>query len=235
MGRGVPLKIANTSTAAGCAAIPIMDEWSVLKENEGMTVRPRFLCFNCWDINGKPLPRVITWSINAEPLPEPPCLSPDHIISRTLENCHDLFKIVTPINVAVLRSYLQEHPNEAFCDSVCKGFERGFWPWANLDVEGYLDTHEEVRDAPREQRKVDFIHYQKDLEVFKGRFSHSFGRDLLPGMYAVPTFAVPKEKSDKLRLVTDQSAGKFPVNGLQATHNQPFPMDNMVQLGERIL
>lgn len=54
-------------------------------------------------------------------------------------------------------------------------------------------------------------------------------------MYALPTFVVPKCDSTKLRLVTDQSDSRFPVNNLTTPHTRSFPMDNMRQLGQLIL
>jgi hypothetical protein len=47
-----------------------------------------------------------------------------------------------------------------------------------------------------------------------GRYSESIGKDLLPGMYSMPIHTIPKPHSDKLRLVNDQSAGKFSLNSM---------------------
>jgi hypothetical protein len=55
-------------------------------------------------------------------------------------------------------------------------------------------------------------------EVEKGWFLQAFGHDLLPGMYVMPSFAVPKPNSTKMQLVTDQSAGPFSVNSLTNHH-----------------
>ncbi|EKM78009.1 hypothetical protein AGABI1DRAFT_129791 [Agaricus bisporus var. burnettii JB137-S8] len=235
MGRGAPIEIADSNIPVESVETPGMDEMSVLRESQGMITRPRFLRFNCWNIEGKSLPRVVTWTLSAEPLPKTPILSPSHPISILLKQHPNLFPIVTPINVKAFCSYLERHPNRAFCESVCEGLEKGFWPWAKVDVEGYSLTHDEVREPEKEFEKREFIRRQRDLEISKGRFTRSFGKKLLPGMYSMPTFAVPKEGSAKFRLVTDQSAGKFPVNGMQTPHEHAFPMDNMTQLGDRIL
>jgi hypothetical protein len=96
-------------------------------------------------------------------------------------------------------------------------------------------THDESREDNKDAEKLKFIRTQRDIEEQKKRFSPSFGKELLPGMYSMPTFAVPKKGSSKFRLVTDQSAGKFSVNSMQSRHVAAFPMDNMIQLGERIL
>jgi hypothetical protein len=82
---------------------------------------------------------------------------------------------------------------------------------------------------------MDFMQKQCNIEIQKGRFSDSFGTSLLPGMFSAPTFAVPKEGSSKLRLVTDQSAGTYSVNDMCSCHEHAFPLDNMTHLGEQIL
>lgn len=235
MGKGAPAEFANSNTVVPTAEILDMEGWNVLNESRETIIKPRFLRFNCWDVRGKPLPRVVTWSLSADPLPRAPSLPPGHCISMLLKGRPDLFKIITPVNVSAFHSYLKDHPNQAFCESVCRGLEIGFWPWANVEKEGYPETHDERRDPPREMERLAFMRDQRDKEVEKRRFSHGFGKELLPGMYGVPTFAVPKEGSSKLRLVTDQSAGKYSVNSMQTEHTSAFPMDNMTQLGELIL
>jgi hypothetical protein len=56
MGRGILYKIVDTGTSVGTVAMPNTVEWSVLKESWGVMVKPKYLCFNCWDLDGKPLP-----------------------------------------------------------------------------------------------------------------------------------------------------------------------------------
>jgi hypothetical protein len=193
-----------------------MDEWDVLRRNQDLIQRPKYLRYNGWDMRGKLMPGVITWSLTAQPLPSAPSLPVEHPVSKTISQKPDLFKIVTPINVPALRYFLRKHPNRVFCDSICEGFENGFWPWADVDPPGYPQSHDETRPGPRDEEKSEFVRRQRDIEVEKGRFSDSFGTELLPGMSSSPTFAVPKEGSSKLRLVTDQSAGPYSVNGMCA-------------------
>jgi hypothetical protein len=38
-------------------------------------IRPRYLRYNRWDVEGKPVPGVVEWSERAEALPRPPTLS----------------------------------------------------------------------------------------------------------------------------------------------------------------
>ena len=64
----------------------------------------------------------------------------------------------------------------------------------------------------------------------------SFGNDLLPGMYSMPIYAVPKPRSEDLHMVTDHSAGSFSLNNI-IDHSQVtgFPLDNVQHLGEMLL
>ena len=67
-------------------------------------------------------------------------------------------------------------------------------------------------------------------------FSESFGNKLLPGMYCMPVFAVPKPHSTDLRMVTDQSAGKFSLNSMIPHENIiEYPLDNLRHLGEFLI
>jgi hypothetical protein len=89
---------------------------------------------------------------------------------------------------------------------------------------------------PDNSPEADFLHAQRDQERHAGRFSGSFGRDLLPGMHASPVHAVPKPHSDKLRMVIDQSAGLFAPNSMIKCEDiHGFPLDNMTHLGEGLL
>jgi hypothetical protein len=59
-----------------------------------------------------------------------------------------------------------------------------------------------------------FLQSQIDKEVKVEHYSQPFGTDLLPGMYSMPIHAVPKPGTDKHRLVTDHSAGKYALNSM---------------------
>ena len=110
----------------------------------------------------------------------------DEILTKTLREHPDLFKIVTPVRVDIFETYLSSHPNQAFVKSVCKGFREGFWPWADTCKPGYPDTLDESKPAPTDSKKADFLRAQRDIELTKDRFSAPIGRDLLPGMYCMP-------------------------------------------------
>lgn len=142
---------------------------------------------------------------------------------------------MSPINVDVFESLLCRHPNPAFVSSVCAGLRDGFWPWADT-VHGALPvTHDEARPTPSDEKQASFLREQTLKERQKGYFSESFGSDLLPGMYSMPIYTVPKPNSDDLCLVTDHSAGKYSLNSM-IDHSQVtgFPLDNIRHLGEML-
>jgi hypothetical protein len=156
-------------------------------------------------------------TLTDDPLPRPP---PEEFADRDTEstirqNPH-LFRIVTPINVQCFEDLLKTHPNRAFVESVCVSLREGFWPWANTQKEEYPNTWDFSDRPPKTEREADFLRSQRDVEVEAGRYSESFGEDLLPGMYSTPVHAVPKPRSEKLRLVNDHSAGEFSLNSMIA-------------------
>jgi hypothetical protein len=120
--------------------------------------------------------------------------------------------------------------------SVCRGLREGFWPWADTRIGEYPDTHSEDRGTPADPDKAAFLRAQRDIEIEKGRFSPSFGPNLLPGMYCMPIHAVPKPNSSNFRLVTDHSAGPFSLNSMiDGDKVRGFPLDNMRHIGEMLL
>ena len=151
------------------------------------------------------------------PLPRP---SPEEFSNvdamNTIRDNPHLFKIVTPVDVAQLERLLESHPNKPFVQSVCVSFREGFWPWANTQKEEYPTTWDYSNRPPKTKREAGFLRDQRDLEISEGRYSESFGTDLLPGMYSTPIHAVPKPRSEKLRLVNDHSAGPFSLNSMIA-------------------
>ena len=120
--------------------------------------------------------------------------------------------------------------------SILRGFRDGFWPWADTHIGEYPDTLDESIEDPTNQKELDFICEQRDKEIDLGRFSHSFGTDLLPGMYSMPIHAVPKPHSTDLRLVTNHSAGIHSLNSMIKREDiAGFPLDGMTHLGESLL
>ncbi len=154
-------------------------------------------------------------SLTHAPLPGVPVsVREDPVVNATLAAHPDLFKIITPINVDVFADLLVDHPNQPFVESVLAGLREGFWPFADAKPEEYPDTWDETRTPPSDEAARSFLRSQRDEELRLGRYSQSFGRDLLPGMYSMPVHVVPKPHSNKLRLVNDQSAGQYSLNSM---------------------
>ena len=199
-------------------------------------MRPKYLHYNIWDPDSDFSPSVSDWTLTAEPLEGPPrSVLEDEAVTKTLQENPHLFKIVTPVRVDIFEAYLATHPNQPFVKSVCNGFREGFWPWAESKP-GYPITNDESRPAPTDAKKAEFLRAQRDIELAKDRFSPPFTHDLLPGMYCMPIYAVPKPHSTALRLVTDQSYGKYSPNSM-VNHEKVtgFPLDNMVHFGEMLM
>jgi hypothetical protein len=136
------------------------------------------------------------WTETARPLASVPLTEFSNTLAqRTIAQHRGLFAVETPINVDELERSLIKHPNPSFVQSVLKGFRDGFWPWADTRLGEYPDTWDESIGDPRTQEEVDFICAQRDKEIEAGRFSESFGTELLPGMYSMPIHAVPKPHS----------------------------------------
>ena len=156
-------------------------------------------------------------TLSDNPLPRPPPAEFDNIdaVSTVRDNPH-LFKIITPINVTRLEELLETHPNKLFVQSMCSSFREGFWPWANTQKEEYPITWDFSERPPKSEKEAEFLRGQRDIELAAERYSESFGTHLLPGMYSTPIHAVPKPRSEKLRLVNDHSAGTFSLNSMIA-------------------
>lgn len=179
------------STSASSVENLDMGEQRVLKAHQFLRLKPKFLRYNCWDISGEHALRVVDWSFNfnlAKAIPAAPYLPPDHPVRKTVETHPELFKIITPINVEAFQDYVYIHENYLFVESVLNGLKNGFWPWADIDKAGYPLINDESRPPPKDLAKAQFLRNQRDEEVQKGRFSRAFGRDLFPGMYAMPSF-----------------------------------------------
>ena len=129
------------------------------------------------------------------------------------------------------------HPNQPFVKLVSQGLCKGFWPWASTNQPGYPIMNDESNATSREIRKAEFPCDQLTTELTKNHFSPSFGRKLLPGMYCMPIFAIPKTLNLlDLWWVTDQSFRKYLLNSI-IDHKKvtSYPLDNMTQFGEMLL
>ena len=179
--------------------------------------RPKYLRKSIWaNPDTTPLFSPTACStLTAAPLPRPPPEEFDNVdaMSTINQNPH-LFRIVTPIKVDRFQELLATHPNQAFVESVCVSLREGFWPWAHTQKESYPVTWDFSERPPKTEREADFLRAQRDAEIAVGRYSEGFGTELLPGMYSTPVHAVPKPRSDKLRLVNDHSAGTYSLNSM---------------------
>ena len=176
-------------------------------------------------------------TLNDQPLPRPPPNEFDNSDALiTINRNPDLFPIVTPINVDRFEELLVTHPNKPFVESVCVSLREGFWPWAHTQKEEYPITWDYSNRPPKNEHEAIFLRTQRDTEIAAGRYSEGFGEDLLPGMYSTPIHAVPKPRSDKLRLVNDHSAGPFSLNSMIARDDiSGAKMDSISDLTEALL
>jgi hypothetical protein len=175
-------------------------------------LRPRFARDLLWGTVKDSISPAARYSLSAEPLPRPPQSELDNTVANETIHAHpELFKIVHNIKVKKFQELLQDHPNQAFVQSVVLGLTEGFWPWAEKQ-DGYPVTHCEHQHPPKDDKERDFLLAQRDKEVAAGRFSKPFV-DLLPGMNVVPVHAVPKPVNN-FRLVVDHSAGVYAINSM---------------------
>ena len=186
-------------------------------KNEASLKRLRYLERSVWTDadSAPPFSPTACCTLSDEPLPRPPLreLSNHDVMNTICDNPH-LFKIVTPINVNRFEELLKTHPNQPFVKYVCVSLREGFWPWANTQKEEYPATWDFSEHPPKTELEAGFLRDQRDVEISAGRYSESFGTDLLPGMYSTPIHAVPKPRSSKLRLVNDHSAGPYSLNSM---------------------
>jgi hypothetical protein len=234
------MPIVTTDTFAKAALNLDMADMPAQKrsEDEVYGMRPKYLRYNLWH-PGSDLPVMTAeWSEQAPPLPRPPSSELNNpIVNETITKHPNLFKIVTPIKVEVFERLLHDHPNPAFVRSVVQGLTDGFWPWADTQKPGYPTTHNACPSnlACPDPKKAAFLAKQVEIERNKQRFSDNFGTELLPGMYCMPVYAVPKPDGSDFRMITDQSSGEFSLNSMIDREDLvKYPLDNLAQLGEFI-
>ncbi|KAJ7048056.1 hypothetical protein C8F01DRAFT_1007696, partial [Mycena amicta] len=158
--------------------------------------------------------RTARYTETDSPLPRPPAYEFTNASAiGTIRENPDLFRVPQVIRVDRLENLLRHHPNQLFVQSVVAGLREGFWAWMNTQHDsGYPETWDNSWAPPPSSRERDFITSQRDIEIEKGRFSRTFGPELLPGMYSTPILAVPKPHSEDLRLVSHQSYGPYAPN-----------------------
>ena len=214
--------VKQRKTAEGCTSATNAEREDIEERNVGnnsVPKRPKYLERSVWtDTDASPsFSPTACSTLTDKPLPRPPAeefLNSDAL--NTIRDNPHLFKIITPINIHQFERLLNSHPNKAFVQSVCTSLRDGFWPWANTQKEDYPVTWDFSERPPKTKREADFLREQRDIEVNAGRYSEDFGTDLLPGMYSTPVHAVPKPRTEKLRLVNNHSAGRFSLNSMIA-------------------
>ena len=201
--------------------------------------RPRYLQHSVWADHRVPIPFSPTASctLTDEPLPQP---SPEEFQNSdavtTIKNNPDLFRIITPIKVDRFEELLVSHPNKPFVESICTSLREGFWPWAHTQKDEYPITWDYSDRPPKNEHEAIFLRTQRDIEIEAQHYSRRFGTELLPGMYSTPIHAVPKPRSEKLRLVNDHSAGPFSLNSMIAREDiAGAKMDSITDLIEALL
>lgn len=206
-------------------------------DEEALGLMPKYLRHNLWAPDADVKITAAVWTQTARPLQRPPQSELENLPAlRTLEERPELFKIVTPVKVEVLRRLTLSHPNQPFVESVLEGLVRGFWPWASTVREGYPVTHDESRSLKLSPEKEEFLRKQVRHEREMGRLSEGFGQTLLPGMYCMPHYVVPKPHSADWRLVNDLSAGPYSLNSMvERQFITGYPLDNLSHLGELLL
>ena len=239
MTKDVIAPAASSVTPAGHVEVPTMERLPVGQPQriELYGMRPKYLRYNVWDPEGNLAVTSAEWTETAKPLPRPPPIQlMDPIVSKTIAENPDYFKIVTPVKIDVFEDLLRDHPNPSFVKSVSNGLRYGFWPWADMTKPGYPETMDLSSKVQLQPEREKFFCEHAELELAKGRYSPSVGSSLLPGMVCMPIYAVPKPHSTKLRLVNDHSASHFSLNSM-IDHNYVtgYPMDNLAQYGEQLV
>lgn len=199
------------------------------------SLRPRRFRGYLWNPTDSFVTPLATLSETLRPLPRPPPSELANAAALDTINHHpELFKVSTPVNVDRFEYLLRDHPNRPLVNSVCDGLRFGFWPFAEPDLEAFpltLEMDNGQLSAEEERFILDYIEEERSQD----RFSPPFGPDLLPGMYAMPVYTIPKADSSKLRLINNHSAGPFALNAMIDKAHVGMRPDNVQDLGRNLL
>ncbi|KAF9047251.1 hypothetical protein BJ165DRAFT_1344741, partial [Panaeolus papilionaceus] len=169
--------------------------------------------------------------------PLPDDMMTDPIITNTLSSHPHLFNIVTPINIDKLAKLTSNHPNLLFQQSIIQMLCEGTWSLAMVP-ENYHATLNPSAPPPLDPIHAQLLQDQRDTGLHLNHYSEGF-QHLLPGMYAMPIHAVPKDNGEALHLVhlvTNHSKGQFSLNSMIAKVDLGYvPLDNMRVLGSDII
>jgi hypothetical protein len=217
------------------ASVPTSQKRARIAGNAAKPIE-RSKSFN-WQNNTEGISRLAFISESLLPLPSVPDEElRNDVVTKTISDNQNLFSIVTPIKILRLASLLINHPNPLFVTSILRGLQEGFWPWADTQREVYPVTKDYYRPHVFEDHIKHFLREQRDQEIRLGRFSESFGPDLLPGMYAMPIHVIPKPFTDNFRLITNLSAGDFAPNTMIEKSNVTnLPLNTISNLGAALI
>lgn len=194
--------------------------------------RPRYARNLVWADCDRPRVLSVDATLTADPFPDAPVHEPYTLAARkTIAERPDLFKIVCPINVDLFEMYLERHPNRPFVISVCKGLRDGFWPHADTSSPELPETWDNSERYTLETKHEDTVRRDIDAEINSGRYSKPFGPELLPGMYSMPLFVIPKPLTINFRVVIDHSAEPHSLNSCIPRDKVSVVLDNMHDLG----
>lgn len=126
------------------------------------------------------------------------------------------------------------HPNRPFIDSVYQGLWHGFWPYTGTSDPRYPTTWDNSSRPIHDPAHATFLSKQRDKGVLLECWSPAFGDTLLPRIYVTPLGVVPKPRSDKFRMVHDQSTGEFSLNSMINRANASLRLDGIRDLGTSI-
>jgi len=200
-------------------------------------MQPKYLQYNLWGADQSLLITIAEWSESAIPLPRPPMAELENTLFRSaLASSPHLFAVITPLNVDHFEILLVAHPNRPFVSSILTGLHEGFWPWADTLKDGYPNSFFQRPMGIYQDEHWQFFHSQLTHEQAHGHYSSLAEQHLLPGMYCMPIYAVPKPDSADFRLVNDYSTGPFSPNSM-IKHRcvMGYPFDNLHQLGQMLL
>jgi len=158
------------------------------------------------------------------------------LFRSALASSPHLFTVTTPLNVDHFETLLVAHPNRLFVSSILTRLREGFWPWADTLKDGYPNLFFQGPMGIYRDEHQQFFCSQLAHEQACGCYSSLAGQHLLPGMYCMPVYAVPKSDSADFCLVNDYSTGPFSPNSM-IKHGcvTGYPLDNLHQLGQMLL
>ena len=235
--------IVSTGTSAQTAGALTTPVETVLPSQKPVRIEdnaaklPKHLQTLHWEGDVVGVSRLASLSETLLPLPDVP---DDELmntaVTQTINNYPNLFAIVTPINIRRLQSLLINHPNRPFISSILSGLQDGFWPWADTQHRTYPTTMDYYKPREFEVPIQQFLHNQRDEEIRLGRFSKSFGTDLLPGMYAMPIHVIPKPHTINFRLISNLSAGDYAPNTMINKNKVTnLPLNTITDLGAALI